>query len=336
MENAPAGLISLIVHLGLLIGLALFTYRSDAPRQHTITARQSAQQADVVLQSIEIESSEPSLDPATEPLNFGREPLELLEQPIVDPWIEAVELASVDMPIDLSVRRESVRAIPVALSEPPPPLDLEGYSSSFSKIIFDAYEHGIEIAIVFDSTGSMRDEIEAVKRRTATICSSVLSKLPKARFSLVTYRDRTDQYLVRGIPFDNSIPHLVNFANHVTANGGGDTPEALHAGMAWALTQNDFRPYSRKAMLIFGDAPPHRLFLDRCVNMARQFHRSGKASVHTVTCRQPMPLPEFYLIANAGGGRAFVFSDTRRLMEELLVLAFGPEHRHEVLRFFEI
>src|SRR5690606_2003213 len=46
-------------------------------------------------------------------------------------------------------------------------------------------EHGIEIVIVFDSTGSMRREIDAVKERIETIGNAVLRKIPHARFSLV-------------------------------------------------------------------------------------------------------------------------------------------------------
>ena len=58
--------------------------------------------------------------------------------------------------------------------------------------------------------------------------------------------------------------------------------------------------------------------------------------VHTVTCRHAQPLPEFYLIADAGDGRAFVLSEADVLMRELVVLAFGPKHRDEVLKFFEL
>ena len=89
-------------------------------------------------------------------------------------------------------------------------------------------------------------------------------------------------------------------------------------------------------MLIFGDAPPHQPELKTCLGIAEEFRASENASVHTISCRHALPMHEFYLIANAGGGRAFVLNNVRGLMEELLVLAFGPEHRQDVLKYFEL
>jgi hypothetical protein len=70
--------------------------------------------------------------------------------------------------------------------------------------------------------------------------------------------------------------------------------------------------------------------------MARHFRESGKGKVSTITCRSAIPLREFYAIARSGGGEAYTLRNTRWLMEELLVLAFGREHRDDVLKFFEL
>jgi hypothetical protein len=42
-----------------------------------------------------------------------------------------------------------------------------------------------------------------------------------------------------------------------------------------------------------------------------------------VTCRRSSPLPEFAQISKAGGGEAFLSSNEREIMTQLLVLVFG-------------
>ena len=45
--------------------------------------------------------------------------------------------------------------------------------------------------------------------------------------------------------------------------------------------------------------------------------------VSTVTCRRSVRLPEFEEIAQMGGGEAFLTSDERQIMTQLLILVFG-------------
>ena len=78
-------------------------------------------------------------------------------------------------------------------------------------VLAQRHDAPIEIVVVFDSTGSMGSEIYAVKRRIVKIGKTVLEKIPRARFSLVTYRDRRDTYLVKGIELSNSLERLESF-----------------------------------------------------------------------------------------------------------------------------
>ena len=149
----------------------------------------------------------------------------------------------------------------------------DGLSVEFAEKIRYARKHGIDIVIVFDSTGSMGSEIETVKNRIGAIGNVILRKIPRAQFSLVTYRDRRDAYLVRGIPLTNDLYKVQRFISSVQAQGGGDHPEALEAGMEWAMTTLYFRPDSQKAMLIFGDAPPHQHHMNACSENGQTFSR---------------------------------------------------------------
>jgi hypothetical protein len=182
----------------------------------------------------------------------------------------------------------------------------------------------------------MSGEINSVKRRILQIGSTLLEKVPETRIGLCTYRDVGDAYVVRGLPLTNDLTEVIRALAGVSAAGGGDTPEAVHYGLQWAMSNNTFRPEARKVILLFGDAPPHPQNANLCLTLARQFHEDQKGIVSTISCRARGHIPEFVAIAKFGGGEAFLLNDHRRIMEELLVLMFGNAHREEVMKFFDL
>ena len=322
LRVAPAALLSLIVHLVLLIVCGLILLQDDTAGPLVLE-----------LSSTDRESDDAQMSWTT---------LSIESQPVVLE-IESTDQELAELSEDLSeidLRKIAKPSLPIqgdVMSAIHGSADLEtpaGLSIEFVDKIYDARKNGIDIVIVFDSTGSMGSEIQVVKNRIGSIGRLILRKIPSARFSLVTYRDRTDSYLVRGIPLTDKLKDVERFIAGVQARGGGDEPEALAAGMTWAMSTLYFRPNSQKAMLIFGDAPPHRL--RECRRLASLFRETGHGRVSTITCRSPSPLPAFYGIAQSGGGDAYTLRNTRWLMEELLVMAFGREHREDVLKFFEL
>jgi Mg-chelatase subunit ChlD len=211
-----------------------------------------------------------------------------------------------------------------------------GSSGGWEGLIQSLRRHGLDIVIVFDSTGSMGGEILQVKRQIERIATTLMKLVPKTRISLCTYRDYDDEYVVKGIPLSNDIQQMARFLDGVSADGGGDYPEAVDAGIRWALTENEFQPRARKVILIFGDAPPHQPRLPACIAMARDFHGQQGGIVSTVTCRSSSRLPEFIQIAEAGGGEAFTASDERQIMTQLMILVFGSAHRAKVVEAFRL
>ena len=124
---------------------------------------------------------------------------------------------------------------------------------------------GLDIVIVFDSTGSMTGEIDEVKVQIERIGKILMKLVPDTRISLCTYRDEGDEYEAKGIPLTNDLQELKSFLDTVFADAGGDLEEAVHKGMSWAVKENQFRTRARKVMLIFGDAPPHDEYLRECL-----------------------------------------------------------------------
>lgn len=223
---------------------------------------------------------------------------------------------------------------------------MSGGGGNWDGMIRQLRRNGLDIVICFDSTGSMSGEIDEVKKNITKIGTTLFKLVPKARISLVTYRDQDDKdssYVTRIIPLTSNLQDMQTFLSKVEAGGGGDHPEAVDEGLSWSIKQNQFRPSARKVILIFGDAPPHTESSGnqesgqaRCVKFAKAFKGQQKGIVSTVTCRNDKPMPEFYEIAAAGGGEAFISENQREIMRQLMVLVFGSSHKDKVLEAFDL
>ena len=207
---------------------------------------------------------------------------------------------------------------------------------SWDGMVQQLRRNGLDIVLTFDSTSSMGGEIDQVKSQIRRLGGALLKLVPKARIGLCTYRDDSVEFLVRGLPLTRVIVVIERFLSGIEADGGGDEPEAVHEGLRWSIEQNQFRPGSRKVILLFGDAPPHAQFRQTCLNLASDFAREKNGIVSTVTCRGGERMLEFIEIADMGGGEAFLTSDERQIMEQLLVLVFGAKHREKVRDAFEV
>ncbi|MEL7498488.1 MAG: vWA domain-containing protein [Planctomycetota bacterium] len=213
---------------------------------------------------------------------------------------------------------------------------LAGGAEEFGKMISRLKKEGLDIVIVFDSTGSMQGEINEVKSKIQRIGDALIRMIPKTRISICTYRDRGDDFVVKGLPLTDNIGAIVAYLNGIGAKGGGDDPEAVHEGLRWAIEENTFRQSARKVILVFGDAPPHVGNEVMCQNYASEFRHRQRGIVSTVTCRSETKLDSFVAIAKLGGGESFLTRNERQIMQQLLVLVFGSQYRGKVLKTFNL
>ncbi len=212
-----------------------------------------------------------------------------------------------------------------------------GGSGDWTGMIQRLRRHGLDVVLAFDSTGSMGGEIKQVKAHIGRIGSALVKLVPGTRLSICTYRDKDDEYLVKGLPLTNDLQKVQSYLDDIFASGGGDHEEAVQEGLYWSINKNQFRPRSRKVILVFGDAPPHAQDLDTCKRLARDFKSQHKGVVSTVTCRaDDGHLPAFVEIAQMGGGEAFMTRDKRQIMTQIMVLVFGSEYRSKVVEAFKL
>lgn len=210
-----------------------------------------------------------------------------------------------------------------------------GGEPQFETFISQLRKEGLDIAITFDSTGSMQGEIDQVKSQIERIGRILKRLVPSVRISVCSYRDTGDEYVVKGIPLTEDLAAIAGFLSEVRAGGGGDEPEAVDEGLRWVIENNQFRESARKVILLFGDAPPHYNRQTECLRLAAEFRRRG-GIVSTVTCRQERRLVPLAEIAQLGGGEAFLTRDNREIMARLVVLVFGSRYRQRVLELFEM
>ena len=120
---------------------------------------------------------------------------------------------------------------------------------------------GVDLVFAIDTTGSMGDDIDAVKRTANELVNLVASRSSSARFGLVTYKDHpsaggdSSDYPSRiELPFTSTASAAVSAINALSVSGGGDTPESVYSGVEGAIGM-PWRPGVRKVVLVLGDAP---------------------------------------------------------------------------------
>jgi Mg-chelatase subunit ChlD len=120
----------------------------------------------------------------------------------------------------------------------------------------------IDVAFALDTTGSMGDEIDVVKEKIVDIARNISAGQPRpdVRFAIVAYRDRGDAYVTRAFPFSREIAEVQKTLRSLSAEGGGDEPEAVAEGLYATVRelQWDFSKDTARMIFLIGDAGPQQ------------------------------------------------------------------------------
>lgn len=120
----------------------------------------------------------------------------------------------------------------------------------------------LEVAFLLDTTGSMSDEIKQLQKTLKSTIEKV-NKLDSAvavRLALVLYRDHGDDYVTQVHQFTDDIDAFQKLIDAVSANAGGDMPEAVNAALQKGIEELQWSDPTAEAVRItflIGDAPPH-------------------------------------------------------------------------------
>jgi Mg-chelatase subunit ChlD len=142
-----------------------------------------------------------------------------------------------------------------------------GASTTINKTLhLDALPGAADIIIAIDTTGSMAGAIAQAKAQATQLCTDVQSQIPGARFAVFDFRDVPDRPATQGVliltpVFTSSCAAVQAAINTMSADGGGDIPEAYNwvFNKAYSdVTLNASRnPDAVQFLVVLGDAPPH-------------------------------------------------------------------------------
>ncbi len=118
----------------------------------------------------------------------------------------------------------------------------------------------LDVSLVIDTTGSMGDEIRYLQREFDALSATIARTYPDAqqRWSLVAYKDRGDEYVVRPFDFRGDTVDFRSQLAKLNASGGGDFPEAPDQALQ-AADGLSWRADADTARILFwvADAPHH-------------------------------------------------------------------------------
>ena len=119
-------------------------------------------------------------------------------------------------------------------------------------------EGPVDVVFVVDTTGSMIDDIDAVKRDMRQILDHLRKRNPDYQVGVVAYRDVADEYLTRTFLFLSGEDARIEAAiAAIAVEGGDDWREHVYAGINTALDGQPWRPHTSQHIILMGDAPPH-------------------------------------------------------------------------------
>ena len=135
----------------------------------------------------------------------------------------------------------------------------------FTELSFDAHPEDLiadklDLMLMVDTTGSMADELEYLKKELTNVVESVYARNPdmSIRVSVNFYRDEGDEYVVKYYDFRDEVQAAVELIEAQSAFGGGDYPEAVHTALDNAVFGHTWREDAVKLCYLVFDAPPHR------------------------------------------------------------------------------
>jgi len=126
----------------------------------------------------------------------------------------------------------------------------------------------LDLVFLIDTTGSMGDDIDRVKRSVNEIIQKVGSSVSDYRIALADYKDfpqdpygDPNDYPYKGrIAFTKDTNAIIVAVNSLYASGGNDTPESVYKALVSSIAAKDigkWRDDADKAIIVMGDAPPH-------------------------------------------------------------------------------
>ncbi len=123
-------------------------------------------------------------------------------------------------------------------------------------ILDDFKGKNVDIVLCLDTTDSMKNDIDSVRKLLIPKMKGIISEFASFRIGMILYKDYFDDYLNKPIPFTSNFDVFQNNLNAIRVSGGRDIPEAVYEALYQAAV---YFPWAadEKIIILIGDAPPH-------------------------------------------------------------------------------
>lgn len=234
-----------------------------------------------------------------------------------------------------------------------------GIGSGFGGYIRKLRQQGLNVVLVVDGTGSMKLIINDVKIQMMALVHAIHRLVPLARVGIVIFGAHGGKLAIQPLSIDPR--HLVAFLDSLETGGGGWS-EDTYAGVQAAVHSMRWQPYAKKVVILIGDSPPNSKNFVPLLGVIRHFNGSMNGTLSAIDVAQEehqrferefwlkvragrapqvAPLPEFYqqtraayqVMAYNGGGAMRDLTHNVHINQQVLILAFGQQWRHQVAAF---
>jgi len=124
------------------------------------------------------------------------------------------------------------------------------------QILQSVPEGSLDLVLAIDTTKSMENDIEFVKKGLVRVVSEYFNQFKPIRVGILYYRDYFELYMIKTFSFSDDIEKIQKTINSARVHGGTDTPEAVYEALYEAIHKYPWQAPNRLIILI-GDAPPH-------------------------------------------------------------------------------
>ncbi|XP_069101071.1 uncharacterized protein [Argopecten irradians] len=189
----------------------------------------------------------------------------------------------------------------------------------------------IEIAISFDTTGSMYGCLEEVRGRIQDMVQRLQADIPGIRIAVIAHGDYCDasNYIIKWIDFGATVPELCDFVKTVSRTGGGDADECYELVLRRAREVLSWTPGSQRSLVVIGDCRPHEVgykygdFVND-INWrveAKELNNMG-VRIYSVCVNARSPLSFYQHISNVTGGRVISLAKFGVIFDILMSICY--------------
>lgn len=125
---------------------------------------------------------------------------------------------------------------------------------------------GLDVYVVFDTTGSMDSYVDAVRKDIGDVTASVLDGKSDIRLSINGVGDHCDgDDVIQMYALTNKPEEVYGSIENIAMTGGGDEPEAYEC-MALAMAERipNESAGRKRAVVFIGDSVPHGIIDEPC------------------------------------------------------------------------